>query len=206
MLDDVQRQAFEAAMRVAGELGTLGGDLGFSRWFTPPGPEPDSERPGRSTDTRPPVDVGRLRSDVVRAAETFSDLMRALLDVGFDAMDELARRPSARPCSTAPPGGTARIECVVRNERRERVAGVRPRVHQLVSDDGLPLDATSVVEPTLLDLEPHERVTVLVDVAVPAGARPGRYHGLVLASGLPDVAHAVTVEVTPPAGSGDDDG
>jgi hypothetical protein len=44
----------------------------------------------------------------------------------------------------------------------------------------------------------------LFDVAVPADAQPGRYHGLLLVAGLPDVAHAITVDVTDEAPSGDD--
>nr|MBA2625384.1 hypothetical protein [Acidimicrobiia bacterium] len=114
MLDDVQRQAFQAAMRVAGEL-TAMGDLPGARWFGAPSGSRSQNGPTAAGDAGPPVDVGRLRGDVVRAAEMFSELMRALLDAGFDAMDELARRPPARPSASVAPGVVAELRCAIHN-------------------------------------------------------------------------------------------
>ncbi len=200
-LDQVQRQAFEAAMRVAGELSALGGDLPGASWFA------DTARSGgrgAGADGGRPVDVGRLRGDVVRAADTFSELLRALLDAGFDAMDELARRPPSRPATCVSPGEVAALRCTVHNGDREPARAVRPHVRQLVSDGGELLDAAVTVRPESLDLEPYERADLAVEVAVPGDAAPGRYHGLLLVAGLRDVASAITVDVAAPDGLDDD--
>jgi hypothetical protein len=202
-LDEAQRQAFEAAMRIAGELTALGGDLPGASWFGRAGGA-DGHGPGSTPGSSRPLDVGRLRSDVVRAAETFSELLRALLDAGFDAMDEVARRPAARPAASVAPGATARLHCTVHNGDREPARGVRPHVRQLVSDGGDLLAATVTIRPESLDLEPYERVDLVVEVAVPAGAAPGRYHGLLLVAGLPDVASALAVDVADGTEAGDD--
>lgn len=197
MLDDVQRQAFEAAMRVAGELSALTGDLSGAAWFSDAFARGTQDNGGGETgEAKPRVDVGKLRGDVVRAAETFSELMRALLDVGFDAMDELARRPSPRPSSSSPPGGVAQLHCTVHNDRRESVRSVRPHVGELVSDHGALLKATVDIQPPRLELEPHERATLQIDVAIPSDADRGRYHGLLLVAGLPNAAYPITVEVS----------
>jgi hypothetical protein len=200
-LDQVQRQAFEAAMRVAAELSALGGDLPGASWFADLA---GSGGRGAGTDGGRPVDVGRLRGDVVRAADTFSELLRALLDAGFDAMDELARRPPTRPATCVAPGEVAALRCTVHNGDREPARAVRPHVRQLVSDGGELLDAAVTVRPELLDLEPYERADLAVEVAVPEDAVPGRYHGLLLVAGLRDVASAITVDVAAPDELDDD--
>jgi hypothetical protein len=204
-LDDAQRQAFDAAMRVAGELTTLGGDLAGGAWFGAAPTSAPSNGAAPADDDPRRVDVGKLRSDVIRAAETFSELMRALLDVGFDAMNEIARRPARRPSATALPGGVARVSCAVHNDKREPIRQLHARLQQLVSGDGTALHADFTVSPEELDLEPYERSDVEIAIEIPGDTRPGRYHGLVLVAGLPDVAHAITVEVTDPATSADDD-
>jgi hypothetical protein len=215
MLDDVQRQAFDAAMRVASELSALTGELTGASWFGDP---TDSRDPRDSSDSsdagaadaapgaRRPLDVGRLRTDVARAAETFSDLMRALLDVGFDAMDELARQPAPRPAGSNVRGGVAHVRITVRNPHRDPVTRVRPHVAQLASDLGVVLDATVTVRPELLDFQPHESAAIEIDVVLPPAAEPGRYHGLLLLAGLPDVACAISVDVAADAARGADEG
>ena len=166
-LDEVQRRAFEAAMRVAGELSALGGDLPGASWFADLAGSAGAGGRSAGTDGARPVDVGRLRGDVVRAADTFSELLRALLDAGFDAMDELARRPPARPAASVAPGEVAALRCTVQNSDREPARAVRPHVRQLVSDGGDLLDAAVTVRPESLDLEPYERADLAVEVAVP---------------------------------------
>ncbi len=132
--------------------------------------------------------------------------MRALLDVGFDAMDELARQPAPRPTARNASGGVTRLRVTVRNPHRDPVSGVRPRVAQLASDLGVVLDATVTVRPELLDFQPHESAVVEIDVTLPPAAEPGRYHGLLLLAGLPDVACAISVDVTADAAGRDDEG
>jgi hypothetical protein len=198
MLDEVQRQALEAAMRITSELGSLGGGLADTSWLR-------ELTGGRAEGTNPddpaPIDVGRLRSDVARAADTFADLLRAVLDVGFDAVDELARRPGHRPVGSSRPGERAGVVCSVRNG--SDVAGaLRAHVPQLASVDGVVLDAPVTVTPERFDLQPHERIELSVTVELPSDALPGRYHGLVLVAGLPDAAHPVTVEVVGPEADG----
>jgi hypothetical protein len=194
MLDEVQRQALEAALRITSELGSLGGGLADASWlrdFT------GGRRDGTSPEDPTPIDVGRLRSDVARAADTFADLLRAVLDVGFDAVDELARRPGHRPVGSSRPGERAGVVCSVRNGT-DLAGGLRAHVSQLASVDGVVLDAVVTVTPERFDLQPHERVELAVSVELPPDAPPGRYHGLLLVSGLPDAAHPVTVEVVGP--------
>ena len=205
MLDEVQRQALDAAMRVAGELGALGGQMGDGAWFGNAFARASGKASGaHDQSTAPPFDVGRLRGDVVRAAETFSELMRSMLDVGFDAMDELARRPAPRPSARASAGEVARVECVVRNDQGAAAIG-RPRLLALTSGTGIALDETVTIHPEVLSLEAHERATIELEVRVPSRAMPGRYHGLLLVAGLADVATAVTVEVGEPECAGRDD-
>ncbi|MDP1819052.1 MAG: hypothetical protein Q8K58_04060 [Acidimicrobiales bacterium] len=205
MLDEVQRQAFEAALRVTAELSSLGGGLADLSWLRD-GARASSIDAGAGPDGAEPIDVGRLRADVAKAADTFADLLRAMLDVGFDAMDELARRGGARPVGAASPGGVAEVRCTVRNDLHA-ANGLRAHVPQLASVDGVVLAAAAHVDPERFDLQPHERREVCVGVPVPATARPGRYHGLLLVAGLPDAAHQITVEVAAPAApEGPDDG
>jgi hypothetical protein len=193
MLDEVQRQALEAALRITAELSSLSGGLADAAWLR--------EATGRGgavgPEDPPPIDVGRLRTDVARAADTFADLLRAVLDVGFDAMDELARRPGARVSSAAPPEGTATVTCAVRNGP-DAANGLRAHVPQLASVDGDVLEAPVSVVPERFDLQPHERIELRATVELPADATPGRYHGLLLVSGLPDAAHPITFEVSAP--------
>ena len=195
MLDQVQRQAFEAAMRVTAELTSLGGGLAEVAWLRDLGGAKAGD-PGAEVE-QPPMDVGRLRSDVAKAAETFADLLRAVLDVGFDAMDELARRPAARPVGAAVPGGEAGVTCTIRNGA-DSATGLRAHVPQLASVDGVVLEAAATVTPERFDLQPHERIDLRLTVSVPTTASAGRYHGLLLVSGLADAAHAISVEVTAP--------
>lgn len=193
MLDEVQRQALEAALRITSELGSLGGGLADASWlrdFTGARGDVGPEDPA-------PIDVGRLRSDVARAADTFADLLRAVLDVGFDAVDELARRPGHRPVGTSRPGERAGVVCSVRNGT-DAASGLRAHVPQLASVDGVVLEAPVTVTPERFDLQAHEKVELSVTVELPADAPPGRYHGLLLVSGLPDGAHPVTIEVAAP--------
>ena len=201
MLDEVQRQAFEAAMRVTSELTSLSGGLAEVAWLRDIG---GNGSPGRAVlEDRPPMDVGRLRSDVAKAAETFADLLRAVLDVGFDAVDELAHRPLGRPVGATEPGGSATITCTVRNGP-DAASGLRAHVPQLASVDGVVLEAPVAIDPERFDLQPHERIEVTMTVPVSPDAGPGRYHGLLLVSGLPDSAQAITVQV--PAPESVDDG
>lgn len=189
-LDEVQRQAFEAALRVTAELSALSGGLAEAAWL----PRPEGGPRGRGHDLGPPLDVGRLRSDVAKATDTFADLLRALLDVGFDAVDELARRGGTHPTGRAGPGSVALLTCTVRNGADER-HDLRPHVPQLANSSGRVLQADIEIVPPALELAPHQRATIEVRVAVPPDAEAGTYHGLLLVGGLPDAVHPVTVEV-----------
>jgi hypothetical protein len=197
-LDDAQRQALDAAMRVAAELTALGGDLAGGSWLGNTSGRAGDNGQGDMDDGTRRVDVGRIRSDVMRAAQTFAELMRALLDVGFDAIDEIARRPTTRPSASAAPGEVARLSCPVHNSTADAWHGLRARLQPLVSGDGTTLRSRCAAEPEQFDLEPYERTVVEIVVHVPRGAKPGRYHGLLLVAGLPDVAHAVTIDVAGP--------
>jgi hypothetical protein len=194
-LDEVQRQAVDAPMRVAAQFAGSAGDLADASWL---GGSDEGPRSVRDPAAR--VDVGRMRGDVARAAETFIELMRSVMEVGFDALDELARRPAPDPTASAAPGEIARVSCAVRNDRGEPLRGARPLVHGMVSGLGELLDAVVTPTPALLDLDGHERATVDVEVHVSPIASPGHYHGLLLVSGLPDVAIPIRFVVVDPEG------
>ena len=91
----------------------------------------------------------------------------------------------------------------MRNEGEPLRSG-RPLVPGLVASDGTALDAVVTTRPAVLDLEPYERATVTVDVHVAPTAVAGRYHGLLLVSGLGGAAEPLSVTVVDPEGLGDD--
>jgi hypothetical protein len=188
LLDDVQRDALDAAMRIAAEVASMSDASGARAWFD------REEEPDRGPAR---VDVGRLRRDVTRAADTFSDLVQALLDVGFDALEEMARRSPPRGVTRVEPGATAVLRSVLHHDGGP-TASVRPRLDRLVTSDGVDLAGATHLSPEVLGLAPGEQATIEITVEVTSGAAPGRYHGLLLAEGLPDFAHAVTVEVASP--------
>jgi hypothetical protein len=191
-LDEVQQQAIDAAMRVAAQLGGAGASLADLTWLG----DRDAGGGPREPGARP--DVGRMRGDVARAAETFVELLRSMMDVGFDALEELARRSPPQPTGRAAPGEITRIECSLRNDRGEPVRAARPLVHGLVSGLGELLDAVVTVAPDELVLDGHERAPVTVEVHVSPIATPGHYHGLLLVSGLPDTAIPIQLVVVDP--------
>lgn len=199
-LDDVQRQALDAAMRIANGLGDLTGRFGDAPWT-----RGGDDRDGGERGGEPTMDVGRLRGDVMRAAETFAEMVRATLDVGFDALDELARRPAPNTSTPATPGAAVAVVVTVRNEG-EPLRGGRPLVPSLLASDGTPLDAVVTTRPERLELEPYERAGVTVDVHVSPTAAPGRYHGLLLVSGLAGAAEPISLDVVaePDAEAADD--
>ncbi len=195
-LDDVQRQALDAAMRIASGLGELGGRFGDAPWTR-------ASADDAGAGSVPTMDVGRLRGDVMRAAETFAELVRATLDVGFDALDELARRPATPAVTRVAPGAAIALVVTVRNEG-EPLRDGRPLVPALLASDGTPLDAVVTTRPEALGLEPYERAGVTVDLHVSPTAATGHYHGLLLVSGLAGVAERIDLEVVEDAEAGRD--
>jgi hypothetical protein len=191
LLDDVQREALDAAMRIAAEMAAMGDATGVRAWFDRAEPGAD----GAAADSGSArIDIGRLRRDVTRAADTFSDLVQAILDVGFDALEEMARRNPPRGATRVAPGAVAELSCVLHQDG-DAPASVRPRLDRLVQSDGTELVGTTEVAPEVLGLAPGERATITFTVHVGPDAAAGRYHGLVLAEGIPDFAHPVTIDV-----------
>ena len=192
-------------MRVAGELTALTGDLSGAAWFS------DAFAPvRRRTEVVRPAEPSRGSTSGSCAAMWCERPRHSPSSCGRCSTSGSTRwtswraAPRPRPSSSSPPAGLAQLHCTVHNDRRDAVRGVRPHVGELVSDDGGLLAATVDIQPARLDLEPHERATLQIDVAIPIDAERGRYHGLLLVAGLPNAAYPITVEVATKRASHDD--
>ena len=145
MLDDVQRQAFEAAMRVAGELTALSGDLGERAVVrtTPSATRTSATEAGARAARRA---AGRRRDAARRRRASGRDLLGAHARAARRRLRRDGR--AGAPTRAATPTGRSRRVGLgrLRLHRAQRPAGspsgpcVRS-VHELVSDDGEPLAA-----------------------------------------------------------------
>lgn len=150
-------------------------------------------------------EVRRLRADGERLLEWWGEWMRVLLDTAVDGAEAgAAEREAATPQDLplrlgpvkaghpasgkawvhildGPPGPPARLNATV-----------------LTAHHGGTIQAPAAsFEPPMLDsFDLRSSHELVVTVAVPAGTRPGIYHGHILAVGLPEVSLAVSLEVT----------
>ena len=151
-------------------------------------------------------EMRRLRADGERLLEMWGEWMRVLLDA---AMDGAEAGVAERDAAAAHAGDQPLLLGPVK--AGDPVSG-RAWVHVLDGPPGppAPLSATAFTahngdiieagaagfEPPILDsFDLRSSHEVLVTVAVPAGTRPGAYHGHILAAGLPEVGLAVRIEV-----------
>jgi hypothetical protein len=150
-------------------------------------------------------EVRRLRADGERLLEWWGEWMRVLLDAAVDGAE----------------AGAAEREAATREDQPLRLGPVkaghpasgRAWVHildgppspparlgatALTAHDGGTIEAQAAsFEPPMLDsFDIRSSHELGVTVAVPAGTRPGIYHGHILAVGLPEVSLAVRLEVT----------
>jgi hypothetical protein len=160
---------------------------------------------GADTEADRAREVRRLRADGERLLEWWGEWMRVLLDAAVDGAEAGAAEREATTGEDRP----LRLGPVQAGHR----ASGRAWVHILDGPPGPParLSATALTahdggtieagaasfEPPMLDsFDLRSSHELGVTVAVPAGTRPGAYHGHILAVGLPEVCLAVRLEVT----------
>lgn len=206
-MGEVQRAGLKAAASVVErilELGRHGARMPYS-FHLPAQPVDGADSNGADAEAERARDVRRLRADGERLLEWWGEWMRVLLDAAVDGAE----------------AGVAEREAPKREDQPLRLGPVkaghlasgRAWVHILDGPPGPParLSATALTahdggaieaqaatfEPRMLDsFDLRSSHELGVTVAVPAGTRPGIYHGHILAVGLPEVSLTVRLEVT----------
>jgi hypothetical protein len=143
---------------------------------------------------------------VLRQMHEFVEQLAAVLPglQGAAATGAAAPRPPAAddaplvrlaPEAAARPGERVRISMTLRNGEGRPVE-VRPVATDLVGGHGGRI-AGALVEfaPSTLALQPQERKELVISLAVPADALPGRHSGLIVMQGLDYLRAIVTLEV-----------
>jgi hypothetical protein len=150
-------------------------------------------------------EVRRLRADGERLLEWWGEWMRVLLDAAVDGAEAgIGEREAAaredRPLRLGPvkAGHRASGQAWVHILDGPPGPPARLSATALTAHDGSTIEAraASFEPPTLDSFDLRSTHELVVAVAVPAGTRPGAYHGHMLAVGLPEVSLAVCLEVT----------
>jgi hypothetical protein len=150
-------------------------------------------------------EVRRLRADSERLLEWWGEWMRVLLDAAVDGAEAgVAEREAAKredqPLRLGPvkAGHSASSRAWVHILDGPPGPPARLSATALTAHDGGTIEAQAAsFEPPMLDsFDLRSSHELGVTVAVPAGTRPGIYHGHVLAAGLPEVSLALRLEVT----------
>lgn len=144
----------------------------------------------------------RLRADAERLLELWGESMRVLLDVVADAAETRADGAGDAAgwlsLGPVPPGAQATGRAWLHVLDGPPAQPARLTATPFSAHDGAAIDAQAAsFEPPLLEtfaLRSSQEISMTVQV--PEGSEPGVYHGHVLASGLPEVALAVRIEVT----------
>jgi hypothetical protein len=212
-MGDIQRAGLEAAASVVERILDMGrpGARMPSSFHLPPQPVDGADSNGAEAPTSEDAEpnrareLRRLRADGERLLELWGEWLRVLLDAAIDGAEAgVAERNGAaragdeplrlgpveagHPASgrawlhvfDGPPGPPARLSAT-----------------DLTAHDGAKIEAGAAsFEPPMLDtFDLRSSRELLVTVEVPAGTRPGSYHGHILAAGLPEISLPVRVEV-----------
>lgn len=190
-LADTPRAGLEAAATVIDRLLEMGrpgtGPMPVIPWdgTTRADEAPPSERR---------VQLRRARADAERVLDAYGDWARQLLDAVFGLAegegpdDVLVLGPVA-------PGTSADAELWLHAPPGRVTAPAVLRATTLTNHDGATIEGDAVCfAPVALDGNGSGQST-RVRLDVPAATAAGRYHGHVLATGLPEVALPVRVEV-----------
>jgi hypothetical protein len=152
-------------------------------------------------------EVRRLRADGERLLEWWGEWMRVLLDAAIDGAESgVAERDAAAPHAGYQPlqlgpvkaGHPASGRAWLHTLDGPPGPPARLSATALTAHDGATIEARAAsFEPPMLDsFDLRSSHKLIVTVAVPAGTRPGAYHGHILATGLPEVSLAVCLQVT----------
>jgi len=200
---DVPRAGLETAIAVVERMLELGrqGATASSPFHLPAQPVDGTN--GNGADAAPDRgrELRRLRADAERQLELWGESMRVLLDVAVDAAEARAgsRKGNADQLSLGPvaPGISAVGRAWLHVLDGPPGPPARLIATAFTAHDGAAIEATAAsFEPPLLDsfaLRASQEFAITVQV--PEGVPPGVYHGHVLATGLPEVGLAITVEV-----------
>ena len=213
-MGDVQRAGLEAAASVVErilELGRHGARMPYS-FHLPAQPVDGNDANGADAQTDSgdaqadsAREVRRLRADGERLLEWWGEWMRVLLEAAVDGAEAgvaergAAARAGEQPLRLGPvkPGHPASGTAWMHVLDGPPGPPARLTATVLTTHDGGTIEAQAAsFEPTVLDsFDLRSTHEVDVTVAVPAGVRPGVYHGHILAVGLPEVSLAVRLEV-----------
>jgi hypothetical protein len=144
----------------------------------------------------------RLRADAERLLELWGESMRVLLDVVADAaeggVDGAGGAADRLLVGPVPRGARATGRAWLHVLDGPPAQPARLTATPFSADDGAAIDAQAAsFDPPLVEtfaLRSSQEISMTVEV--PEGSKPGIYHGHVLATGLPEVALAVRIEVT----------
>lgn len=145
----------------------------------------------------------RLRADADRLIDLYGDWSRTLLDSVMDMASQGrgAARESVDALVLGPvsPGDEA-VATAWLHLLDGAPATATMRATDLTRHDGKVVAAAHIhATPAAVErTAPGASVELTVAVVVPADAEPGTYRGHLLATGLPDVALAMRLEVSPP--------
>jgi hypothetical protein len=200
---DAQRRGLETAAAIVERM------LELSRQSTrAPFPfhlpaEPVDGQNGEGADTAPDRgrEVRRLRADAERVLELWGESMRVLFDVAADAAEAgVAGQDGAGDrllLGPVPPGAPAVGRAWLHVLDGPPGPPARLRATAFTAHDGAAIEAGAAsFEPPMLDsFALRSSQEVLVTIEVPEATAPGLYHGHILASDLPEVSLAVSVQV-----------
>lgn len=201
---DVQRAGLETAAAVVERMLELGRQTARAPFPLHLPAEGVSGMNGDADDAarEPGREARRLRADAERLLELWGESMRVLLDVvadgaevGVDGAGGAADRLSLGPVS---PGAQATGRAWLHVLDGPPAQPARLTATPFSAHDGAAIDAQAAgFEPPLLEtFALRSSQEIKMTVRVPEGSEPGVYHGHVLATGLPEVALAVRIEVT----------
>jgi hypothetical protein len=181
----------EEALRLAG--------LAYDRVMSGVEPELDTMPPELE-----PADAVRWIGDrVTELVAGFAELpLDRLVDLGAPAPppDPSASEPEPRgePLTmTSSRGGLGEVRIWVHPIGELTTGTLRFRLTDLQPSTGEALPGgTAVFAPPEISVPLSAATSVLLRYPIPAGATPGRYHGLVLAGGVTDAVVPVTVVIT----------
>ena len=193
-LADAPRVGLEAAAAVLDRILALGrpspGSPPLLSWNGERGPEAEAVPASRTTQLR------RARADAERVPDAYGDWARQLLD-GVFGLAEGDGGPEVLVLGPALAGGSAGADLWLHAPPGRLTAPAPLRTTELTAHDGTVVPASAITfDPPALAPADASAPATRVRVAVPTGTGPGIYHGHVLATGLPEVALAVRLEVT----------
>lgn len=158
-------------------------------------PEPSLPFPdGATTDEGIPEEPVRLLKTLAQALESAAAALS-----GATARDDASADVLVLPPVT--PGAVGEGALWVHNPTPSPVTCLQVHATDLVSPAGDRLDAGTFSPPAVDRVEAGGSREIRLRVAVPAGAPPAQYHGLVLLSAAPDEPMTVRLHVLPDAGA-----